>query len=255
MAADPLAVLADVVIGDEPWPAETLQARAARISGLIQAQTGWDYPVDTAGLSIWGAPARDVDAQEALGLLRELAESSGAILFFDPGYDVSLFPEATRFRYASGDPLTGPDTYELEVSPRTYKSKGNVVNVVRVSYGSGDPRPSVTLSDPASIAAHLRRYRHIKDVILSAQAEAEQLAQATLNRSAWPVWQQTGATFSSSNTFEWQRLTRLQDPRITIMARSAADRDTLTEWRVLSGQLRLWHDQWDVTLDLQEVPA
>lgn len=255
MAADPVAVLNDVLVGDQPWPAEPVGARAGRIGDLAAAQMGWAYPVDAGGLGVWGVQARDVDSQRALGLLHDLADSSDAVLFFDPGYDTALYPEAPRFRFVDRSvTLSGPRTWELEVSPRTYRSKGNVVNMVRVGYGSADPQAAVTRQDDASIAAHLRRYRYI-GTELAAQADAAALAQATLDRLAWPLWQQTGATFSSANAYEWQYLARLQDPRTVIRARSAADRDTLAEWRVLSGQLRLWHDQWDVTLDLQEVPA
>ncbi len=77
IAADPLAELANVVIGDDPWPVESLAARVGRIMALAAAP-GVGYQVDSpaAARSVtW----RDVDRQAAAGLVQELAASSAAV--------------------------------------------------------------------------------------------------------------------------------------------------------------------------------
>ena len=79
IAADLVADLANRYVGTEPWPQETLVARAARIMVAVGGSG--------AGVSVDARPAAlsvsrmDVDRQAAAGLLRDLATSGSAVLW------------------------------------------------------------------------------------------------------------------------------------------------------------------------------
>jgi len=70
-----LARLGGIDVGDEPWPTEGVDARAARILQLAQAKGGPAYTVQTSsGSSVEG---KDVDRRSATDLLTDLARSAG----------------------------------------------------------------------------------------------------------------------------------------------------------------------------------
>jgi hypothetical protein len=78
IAQDDTAELANRFVGTAPWPAEPLTTRFGKVvaaSGQVVS-----YVVD-AGPGALQVSYRDVDAQPALGLLQELAESSNAVLW------------------------------------------------------------------------------------------------------------------------------------------------------------------------------
>lgn len=94
-AADLSAELANVVVGDEPWQAERADARMRRIVGLLPASV---RPVWKPGLSSWAAQRvgyRDVDAQPAFGLLADVAQSAGLVLWVATHHSSGpyLYPE------------------------------------------------------------------------------------------------------------------------------------------------------------------
>ena len=86
IAADLLADLANRYVGAEPWAQETLSARAGRILGAVSSGGGSRVEVDPrpAALSV---SRMDVDRQAAANLLRELAQSGGAVLWVVAGAD------------------------------------------------------------------------------------------------------------------------------------------------------------------------
>jgi hypothetical protein len=78
IAADLLADLANRFVGAEPWPQETLSARANRI--VASAVGGGAVTVDARPAAL-PVSRMDVDRQAAAGLLRELATSGTAVLW------------------------------------------------------------------------------------------------------------------------------------------------------------------------------
>lgn len=79
-AADQGSTLGNTVIGDNPWPKQTVAARADRIAQLAGITTAprvrIDPPLDQLQVS-W----RDVDAQPAYPLLADLAQSAGGVMW------------------------------------------------------------------------------------------------------------------------------------------------------------------------------
>lgn len=79
-ATDVASELGNRVIGDEPWPAETVAQRCARIlaaAGLTGSLSLFiDLPLRAVRVSFV-----DVDARDTLGLLQEVARSVDAVLW------------------------------------------------------------------------------------------------------------------------------------------------------------------------------
>lgn len=80
-AADLSAELENVVVGDEPWAAERADARMKRIVALTpdSVRPGWRPFVNYWAPQTVGY--RDVDSQPALGLLQDVAQSAGLVLW------------------------------------------------------------------------------------------------------------------------------------------------------------------------------
>lgn len=77
-ASDLSSILANVKVGDEPWPTEALSARAAKIMALIPSSP--PLIIDST-LQATQVSYRDVDAQPPLGLLQDLAQTAGGVLW------------------------------------------------------------------------------------------------------------------------------------------------------------------------------
>lgn len=77
-ASDLSSVLANVKVGDDPWPSQTVQERANAIMALIP--TSPPLVIDP-GLQNTVVSYRDVDAQPPLGLLQDLAQTAGGVLW------------------------------------------------------------------------------------------------------------------------------------------------------------------------------
>lgn len=77
-ASDLSSVLANVNVGDEPWPVQTVADRAATIMALIPTSPPLiiDPDLQTTLVSY-----RDVDKQPPLGLLQDLAATAGGVLW------------------------------------------------------------------------------------------------------------------------------------------------------------------------------
>lgn len=212
-AAGPVAALGVRMVGDEPWPTELGTARAARILGA-SSLSGWRVE----GTTDRSVLARDVDAQPAAGLLNALAESTSAAVFDTPDGQVvyQAMQSRTRIRpYAWADfppadtwdtfdaaltweqmtwdsptseyPLTIPcDAITWEPTWRT--SAANVINHIRVGYGTAQPQDVVELFDSASIGVHNRRYVYLGTDLATA-SDAESLASHTLITRAETRWE------------------------------------------------------------------
>lgn len=77
-ASDLSSILANVKIGDEPWPVMTVQERADAI--MAQLPTAPPLNIDST-LTATQVSYRDVDAQPPLGLLQDLAQTAGGVLW------------------------------------------------------------------------------------------------------------------------------------------------------------------------------
>jgi hypothetical protein len=77
-ASDLVSVLSNVKVGDEPWPSQSLQARTNAIMALIPESPPLLID-DTLEATI--VSYRDVDSQAPLGLLQDLAQSAGGVLW------------------------------------------------------------------------------------------------------------------------------------------------------------------------------
>lgn len=78
--ADLGAALGNKVIGDDPWPVQTIATRADRIAQLAGITTTPRVRID-APLDALQVSYRDVDAQPAYALLQDLATTGGGVLW------------------------------------------------------------------------------------------------------------------------------------------------------------------------------
>lgn len=74
------AELGNKMIGDEPWPVQTLATRADRIAALAGITSTPRIRIDDP-LGPLQVSYRDIDAQAALGLLQDLAQTGGGVLW------------------------------------------------------------------------------------------------------------------------------------------------------------------------------
>lgn len=249
-------------IGDEPWPAEPVAERAARIAALV------GQPLVVQG----GAPvviARDVDSQPAIDLLEGLATDCAGWLFdhagrtylqslevrrlFDPqehwedqtttwaGW-VGTWDEQTE--YTNAAPVTIRPNPDAVLFAPPLESTSTLANRVRVYYGPEDvegQQAYTEFEDPGSVALYgpedVRIVTRLESV-----ADAELRAHLTLERGAWPQWHLPRVVL------DWQAL----DPT-TAEQLSAALPGTLVEithlpppgpFQTFTGCIEGWTDQW-----------
>lgn len=219
-AVGPTAALGVRVVGDEPWPAESGAVRANRILALADVPYTIDGDVDPIIVP------RDVDAQPALGLLEELAVSTGAAVFDTP--DGQVVYQAVsgrarpiiRFRWQDFDPAMrwsdfdpaftwagappsfadwiSPDSElpvelpadTVEWEPAWNLTEAEVINHARVGYGvpaDGTEQAYVDLADPQSQSDHGTRYRYV-GTQLAEQAAANDRVTHIITTQARPRW-------------------------------------------------------------------
>lgn len=153
-ASDVLAEAGRGRVGDEPWPAEPVPDRLARLNalavqqGIPVASLSSDNPLLTEGGGITARP-RDIDAQSLVELYRKTAATLGAYPTTDYGGRLTLKRlEDTPVRVtqvALGDPI--PNTRrEVVTLPRTIVPElpeaytvADVVNRWTVNYAAPDP--------------------------------------------------------------------------------------------------------------------
>lgn len=209
--AGPLAGWGRQRIGDEPWPAEPVADRAARIAGLV------GQPLVVQGGSAVRVIGRDVDAQPGIVLLEELATDCAGWLFDhaggtylqslevrrvgDPqerwmdqtttwdGWDGTWEDQAeTSANWPLGPTIHLPSEAVLFAPQMEITSQ--LANRVRVAWGPMDEygeQPVAVVVDEASIAEFGQ-----EDVSIATRLEeagdAQLRAQLTLERAAWPQW-------------------------------------------------------------------
>lgn len=209
MCAGPLARWGRDRVGDEPWPAETVAERAARIAALVGAQLTVQ---GGGGLRVVG---RDVDSQPASLLLDELATDCAGWLYDHQGttYLQSLDirrqgdPQETwDDQTTTWDAWDGTWDEQTETSPTwqqpvplppgavlfapSWQQNSTFANDVRVFYGPLDEQggqASVQASDQQSIERFGRSAVQVR-TRLESSAEAQLRAALTIERAAWPRW-------------------------------------------------------------------
>lgn len=258
MAADPLSVLNDIKLGDEPWPAEYASVRLERILNLAAPIAGWSYGLAQSILFI-GLRGRDVDDQPALKLCHETADSADSVFYFDNGTTTAgggLGGRTEGFRLYNRDATIGinPVLEDTEGSPRQYRNKSGIINAVRAAYGSADPQLNYAAEDAASIAAHLRRFKQVGQGELANLIDAETVCDAVLARWSQPKWTYDGVVFTaSSHSDKADLFDKWQDPRRLIGICPPYDTTTApVPVRILSVGLDITAGDWVATMQCQE---
>lgn len=248
-AMDPLAELTNQIVGDTPWPQESISARAARIQALTPLT--W-----TTQPSAKVVAARDVDAQPAYGLLDDLAHwgSLAGGLFYDPNtLEANFLLDATR---NSTTPDVTVDACSISAEAQNVLNATDVINDVAVQYvdpANPDAQPSAHVVNTTSVSVFGRRARSIStELVNSADALDRAATEATRFGSAEPGWEgvRIGTTYGAPSAAIAKALlgagpglrVRLDDLPV----------GTDPTW---DGYLEGWglearHDGWDVDLNL-----
>jgi hypothetical protein len=224
IAADLLADLANRFVGAEPWPAETLQARASRIMTAVGG-AGTAVTVDPrpAGLPV---SRLDVDRQAAANLLRELAVSGTAALWVvvpaatavptlrieDPSARSSMraltqsLPSLLWTITDSASTSAPLDACAVLRDPvRWARSTTDLITRVTVRWldQSTSPDPTertVTLVDPTSEANHGARGLSVSTVLASAAAADQAAGVLVAGHRPGESWRVTGLTWDLGAT-------------------------------------------------------
>ena len=105
-AVGSLASWGYALIGEEPWPEETVAARAQRIAAIV------GEPIVVQGGSGTEVIGQDVDAKRGIVLLEELAKSTGGWLFDGP--DGTIYLQALGARSVTSSAVPWNDEPEGE---------------------------------------------------------------------------------------------------------------------------------------------
>lgn len=183
MCAAPLSELGRRVVGDVPWPQELDGARVARI--MANAGVTLDPTFSDPGtVQIIG---RDVDAQAALPLAQEAAQSANGIVWETRGGEVR-YADADHRRGAT--PALAMDACDVLVTPTWRRSTEGLINKVSIGYGvtpEGGEQPRYTADDPTSVE-RFGRHELSTATQLATLADATALGQMLLVRNSSPVW-------------------------------------------------------------------
>jgi hypothetical protein len=224
--ADISTALANLKVGDVPWNRETVQARANHIVALVP--TAPPITID-AGLRPIMVSYRDVDAQPPLGLLQDLAQTAGGIMWITSHatQGVYLWMEDIDNRAAVRrfviDPVTGlvtigPNVAAEDVAiisardilrdPVAWTQDVSIV-ITQVSVGwleqitdpdSGQPSTNDHTEIVQASAADLNRYG-IRDLSVSTelttQTDAIALASRLLSQAKNTGWLASGFTLDT----------------------------------------------------------
>jgi hypothetical protein len=224
-AQDQRAELANRDVGDQPWVAETLAQRVARIISLSGQKVGYRLDTSMANLPIsW----RDVDRQGALTLLQELAISGDGVLWAaaslttGPYLDFESLNErpslAGLYQLPSGIVVIGPlsnvpgsvqiDACSISREPvRWIQDVADVSTRVATSWRDqtldpeGKPAPTdrVETTTDAQLEKSIGSRRIAVATQLSQQTPAQQLAANILGRTSTPGWRLSGLVWDADD--------------------------------------------------------
>lgn len=221
-AMDAASELGNRVVGDEPWPAETLAERAARI--MAAAGTGLTLFID-AGLRQRRVSYQDVDAQDVVTLLRTLAQSVDAVLWVSthptigaylrmedmgaraPLFALALVDGLVTVRPSAGERVLRVSACDVLTDPVTFtQSVADVVNTVALTWleqttnDEGKPAPTertIVVTDPALVTA-LGTRRIATSTVLADEAPARAVANSLLARTSVTDWRVEGLALEAA---------------------------------------------------------
>lgn len=222
-AADLGADLGNRVVGDDPWPAQGVAARADVIAGLAGITTTprvrVDPPLDQIEVS-W----RDVDAQPAYTLLQDLATTCGGVLWAathavtgpflwienpnirTPAAELELVDGIIVIVAAARDVTAVSACDVLLDGVEWWQDTQDTATVVAVTWteqtvdDDGLPAPTertVTLVDEAALDRYGTRRLSISTELTS-EAEAEAMASRALTQARAVGWRLDGLTLDTA---------------------------------------------------------
>jgi hypothetical protein len=219
-AADIGAELGNRVIGDDPWPAQSMITRANRImtlAGLPLSNLTVDPPLDSLSVSY-----RDVDAQPSFQLLQDLAQTVGGTLWtaihVTTGSYMWVENPANRVSVKQFSDTDGPVTItgggnakplsacDILMEPVSWEQDtGDVITVVALTWqeqttdDDGLPAPTertIIVQDDDAISTYgTRRLSYATELTNSTDATA--LAERLLNSARSIGWRMDGVTLDT----------------------------------------------------------
>lgn len=228
IAMDLGSQLGNTVIGDNPWPVQTLATRADRIAELAGITSSPRIRID-APLGPLQVSYRDVDAQPAYGLLQDLAQTGGGILWCathavtgpylwieNPTERASLraFTDTTGLITITGttedvNVLSACDLLEDGAAWR--QDTADVITVVAVTWleqGTDDEgqvtttERTVTVTDPTAITTYGTRRLSVSTELIH-ESDATNMANAILATARAVAWRLEGITLDTEVTEDW----------------------------------------------------
>jgi hypothetical protein len=215
--------LGNKVIGDTPWPVQTIATRADRIAQLAGITSSPRVRVDPT-LSGLQVSYRDVDAQPSYQLLQDLAQTGGGILWAathsvtgaylwieDPGSRTALktftLSGGLITITASGRAVTVQSACDLlEDGAAWHQDSADVITVVAVGWleqgvdDTGQPETTertVTVTDTAALATYGTRRLSISTELIS-QTDATAMANRLLTQARAVAWRLDGITLDTA---------------------------------------------------------
>lgn len=183
IAVSQLADLGRRVVGDTPFPQELDGARVARVLALA----GITLNPATSDPGTVQITPRDVDAQSALDVAQDAAESASGVVWQTRGGEVRYADNLHRRRAASALEL---DACDVLVTPTWARTLAGLLNKVTVAYGvapGGGEQPTVSASNTVSITRY-GTYDYSLTTHLAALADAQAMAGLLLARNSSPMW-------------------------------------------------------------------
>lgn len=222
-AMDEGARLENTVIGDEPWPVQTVSTRANRIAQLAGVTTLPRVRIDTP-LGALQVSARDVDAQPSYALLQDLAQSAGGVLWAATHAVTGPFlwienpanRAAVRQLVEDGgvititgatDDVTMMSACDLLEEPVEWlQDTADVITVVAVTWAEqgvdDDGQPTVTdrtvtVTDTAAVATYGTRRLSVSTELVN-ESDATTMANRLLAQARAVAWRLSGLVLDTA---------------------------------------------------------
>jgi hypothetical protein len=180
-----MADLGRRVVGAAPFPQELDGARVDRVMTL--AGYGPLDPITSDPGTVQIIP-RDIDASDALSVIRGTAESAGGMLW-EWASGTLLYADSNH-RRATVSTVT-IDACHILVTPAWSRTTQGLINSVSIGYGAppvdGSEQPQWAANNAASITRY-GEYAFSATTELAALADAQAMAGLLLARNAEPVW-------------------------------------------------------------------
>jgi hypothetical protein len=175
-------------IGDVPWPVEYAVDRANRIL------TGAGLPFAVEGAPTIQVNARDVDRKDALGLITSLAQDTGAAVFDQPDGTIVFQHYSARVQDKTKPLPMEVDGCVVLWEPSWEMTAGDVINSVTIPFGpevQGGTRPTVTVTNPASVTKFQRRHATVSGD-LADELSARERGSMIIDLHSLPHWAMDG---------------------------------------------------------------